>query len=107
MDEHQPAQSRGAPLRRQFAVLRHANARLQQGNQPLLDDDGLCEIEKLNNRIRLHPLGPIPAIGEVSYPAVVGATTAPGWMRVFQALEIDTPTNTLLQRTNSIFVVVH
>jgi len=82
------------------------NARLQQGSRPLVDDDGWVEIERLNNRIRLHPLGPIPSGGELSLGLTVPSSAPAGWTRVFQGYEIDSATNTLVQRTNSVFVVV-
>jgi hypothetical protein len=80
--------------------------RLQQGNQMLVVDDGLSAIEKLNNRIRIHPLGPVPAGGVIDYPLVVPSNWLPGQFRVFQGLEIDGATAMLIERTNSVPVVV-
>lgn len=82
------------------------NARLQQGDQPRLVDDGLSVIERLDNRIRLHPLGLLDQQGEASYPATVGLTTPLGWTRFFQGYQIDPLTGGLDQRTNSVIVVV-
>lgn len=82
------------------------NARLQQGNETRLIVDGLSEIERLNNRIRLHPLGAINAAGEASMTATVASSMAPGWTRIFQGLQLDPLTGGLDERTNSVFVIV-
>lgn len=82
------------------------NARLQQGNETRLIVDGLSEIERLNNRIRLHPLGLINAAGEASMTATVASSMAPGWTRIFQGLQIDPLSGGLDERTNSVFVIV-
>lgn len=82
------------------------NARLQQGDETRLIVDGLSEIEKLNNRIRLHPLGTINAVGEAGYSATVVSSMAPGWTRIFQGLQVDPLTGGLDERTNSVFVIV-
>jgi hypothetical protein len=96
----------GASLLLAFHGLPGQNARLQQGNAPLLVDDGLSAIEKLNNRIRLHSLGPITPTGEASYSATVASTSPLGWTRLFQGLQIDPFTGSLDERTNSITVIV-
>lgn len=81
------------------------NMRLQQGNTPLVVDDGLTDIERLSNRIRLHPLGPIPATGESLYPMQIPGGVPTGWLRVLQGYEIDTASGQLVARTNSVIVV--
>ncbi len=96
----------GASLLLAFHGLPGQNARLQQGNAPLLVDDGLSAIEKLTNRIRLHSLGPITPTGEASYSATVASTSPLGWTRLFQGLQIDPFTGSLDERTNSISVIV-
>lgn len=82
------------------------NARLQQGNETRRIVDGLSEIEKLNNRIRLHPLGAINTLGEASFSANVASPMTPGWTRIFQGLQLDALTGALDERTNSVFVIV-
>jgi hypothetical protein len=100
------APTAGASLLLAFHGQHGQNARLQQGNAPLLVDDGLSVIEKLNNRIRLHSLGPITPTGEASYSATVASTSPLGWTRLFQGLQIDPFTGSLDERTNSISVIV-
>lgn len=98
----QPGQSVGFRL---FGVPGF-NMRLQQGQHPIVIDDGLTEIERLCNRIRLHPLGPVPPSGELLQPMTVPASAPTGWLRVFQGYEIDSVQGVLAARTNSAFVVV-
>ena len=80
--------------------------RLQQGNVPLVIDDEAAEIERLNNRIRIHPLGLVPNTGSLALDLTVPAFAPPGWLRIFQGLEIDGAANALVQRTNSAFTLV-
>lgn len=80
--------------------------RLQQGNVPLVIDDAAAEIERLNNRIRIHPLGQVPNTGSLALDLTVPAFAPPGWLRIFQGYEIDGAANTLVQRTNSAFTLV-
>jgi hypothetical protein len=80
--------------------------RLQQGHVPLVVDDEVVEIERLNNRIRIHPLGLVPSTGSLALDLTVPAFAPPGWLRLFQGYEIDGATNTLVQRTNSAFTLV-
>ncbi|MBL8801006.1 MAG: hypothetical protein JNN27_03360 [Planctomycetes bacterium] len=82
------------------------NARLQQGNRARVLADALSVIEQLNNRIRLHPLGAISGAGTASMSASVGSTTAPGWTRIYQGMQIDPLTGGIDERTNSVFVIV-
>jgi hypothetical protein len=97
----------GGAMTLTFYGLPGTNGRLQQGNQMLVDVDGLAEIEKLNNRIRIHPLGPVPASGTITYALTVPSNWVPGQFRVFQGLEIDASSAMLIERTNSVPVVVH
>ncbi|MCY3002153.1 MAG: hypothetical protein NTV21_10145 [Planctomycetota bacterium] len=80
--------------------------RLQQGQVPLVVDDEVVEIERLNNRIRIHPLGLVPNTGSLALDLTVPAFAPPGWLRIFQGYEIDSAANTLVQRTNSAFTLV-
>ncbi|NUP95010.1 MAG: hypothetical protein HUU28_02490 [Planctomycetaceae bacterium] len=80
--------------------------RLQQGHVPLVVDDEVVEIERLNNRIRIHPLGLIPNTGSLALDLTVPAFAPPGWLRIFQGYEIDGAANALVQRTNSAFTLV-
>lgn len=96
----------GAPMTARLYATPGYFGRMQQGNQALVVDDGLATIEKLNNRIRLHPLGQVPSNGTIVYPLSVPSPWQPGTFRVFQGLEIDAPTNMLVGRTNSVLVVV-
>jgi hypothetical protein len=80
-------------------------ARLQEGHQPLVIDDGLAPIEKLNERLRPYPLGVIPPSGQVDYATTLTNGAPAGRLRVMQGLELD-PTFTLLGRTNSVVTVV-
>ncbi len=99
------AQAAGAV---QFVVHSQPGAvlRLQQGHVPLVVDDELTEIERLNNRIRIHPLGLVPSSGSITLDLTVPAFAPPGWLRIFQGYEIDGAANTLVQRTNSGFTLV-
>ena len=83
-----------------------SNARLQQGNRARVLADALSVIEQLNNRIRLHPLGPFSGSGTASMTASVGSATAAGWTRIYQGMQIDPPTGNIDERTNSVFVIV-
>lgn len=80
--------------------------RLQQGHVPLVIDDEVVEIERLNNRIRIHPLGLVPNTGSLALDLTVPAFAPPGWLRIFQGYEIDGAANALVQRTNSAFTLV-
>ena len=82
------------------------SARLQQGNQALVVDDGQTEIERLDNRIRLHPLGLITT-GSVYYTMNIPSNWPVGFLRLFQGQEVDPATGALLERTNSVFAIVH
>jgi hypothetical protein len=97
----------GAPLTMRLYATPGTSGRLQQGNQMQVIDDGLATIEKLDNRIRIHPLGPVPASGLIDYALSVPTNWQPGQFRVFQGLEIDPASALLLERTNSVPVVVH
>jgi hypothetical protein len=80
--------------------------RLQQGGVPIVVDDGLAGIEKLTNRIRLHPLGLVGGSGLVATSLQVPAAAPLGQLRLFQGLEIDPLGGVLVERTNSVPVVV-
>jgi hypothetical protein len=80
-------------------------ARLQEGHQPLVINDGLAVIEKLTDRMRPYPLGTIPASGHVDYTTTLTIHAPAGRLRVMQGLELD-PTFALLGRTNSVVTVV-
>ncbi len=83
------------------------NARLQQGTEALVDDDGTATIEMLANRVQQHPLGPIPTAGHVDFSRTLASSVSPGWLRVFQGYEIDPLNGATIERTNSVVVIVH
>ena len=80
--------------------------RLQQGNQALVSDDGQAVIEKLCNRIRQHPLGVLPASGAAQFTYVVPTTWPVGFTRFFQGYQYAAPLQNLIDRANSVAVVV-
>ena len=81
-------------------------SRLQQGTAPIVVDDGLAAIERLDNRFRQHALGITPPSGVITYPILTPPNAAPGWLRIFQGYALDGTTGVLEQRTNSVFVIV-
>jgi hypothetical protein len=81
------------------------NGRLQQGKSTRLLPDALSVIEQLNDRFRLHALGPIGSNGHALFPFTVPANVQPGWLRTFQGLTIDPFTGDLGERTNSVLVL--
>lgn len=81
------------------------NGRLQQGNEVQLVDDGQT-IEQLNNRLRLHPLGPFAQLDTLTFAWTVPANFAPGHFRSFQGLTIDPATSQLIERANSVPIIV-
>lgn len=81
------------------------NGRLQQGKSTRVLPDSLSFLEQLNDRFRLHGLGPIGASGDALFPFAVPANVQPGWLRTFQGLTIDPLTGDTGERTNSVLVV--
>jgi hypothetical protein len=81
-------------------------SRLQQGTVPIVVDDGLAAIERLDNRFRQHALGLTPAGGQTFASVLVPPNAAPGWLRIFQGYALDGSTGALEQRTNTVIVVV-
>jgi hypothetical protein len=81
-------------------------SRLQQGTAPIVVDDGLAALERLDNRFRQNPLGLIPPSGVSTGAILIPPNAAPGWLRIFQGSTFDGTTGTLEQRTNSVFVIV-
>lgn len=81
------------------------NGRLQQGKSTRVLPDSLSFLEQLNDRFRLHGLGPIGASGDAIFPFTVPANVQPGWLRTFQGLTIEPLTGDTGERTNSVLVL--
>lgn len=81
------------------------NGRLQQGKSTRVLPDSLSFLEQLNDRFRLHALGPIGASGDALFPFTVPANVQPGWLRTFQGLTIEPLTGDTGERTNSLLVL--
>ncbi len=81
------------------------NGRLQQGKEPRLTPDSASVIEQLNERFRLHGLGPIGASGDALFTFTLPGNVQPGWLRIFQGMEIDPFTGDVAERTNSVLVL--
>jgi hypothetical protein len=79
---------------------------LQQGTTLLVDDDGQSVIEKLTNRVLHRPFGIVPANGVAVRTYRVRANWPTGRLAVFQGLERDSSINALLERTNSVPLIV-
>lgn len=94
-----------------IAVVLHGafgtNARLQQGHQPLVIDDGQAYVERLTNRLRMRYLGPYTWHNKLTVPLRVPTTWQPGMLQFVQGMEIDPQTSALIERANSAPIVVH
>ena len=94
-----------------IAVVLHGafgtNARLQQGHQPLVIADGQAYVERLTNRLRMRYLGPYTWHNRLTVPLRVPTTWLPGMLQFVQGMEIDPQNSALIERANSVPIVVH
>jgi hypothetical protein len=104
--ELQGSATAGATLSVRLHGVSSTEARLRRGNTALVLPDGLATIEQLTNEVRVHPLGTIPASGTALLSMILPRGWRPGRVWFLQGHQYDASTGLLIERTNSVPLIM-